>query len=191
MTPAATETSLLRTSAAKWRSTATGTDVVGRTADQGAQRPPKTRVCARLALPICSRLALPNSRVAHSTGWSRGRPPLGEELLLAVVGDLDAIERLASHAHQVQMPAWSCICCGLSWPCEPARKELLAGLGWVRVATYCAVLMERAAQDLPTSTPWELWHRFLEWTEPPEKVRDMLINGLSDNHGCGVERARC
>ena len=139
---------------------------------------------------MCARLILPNSRDLHSGDWSRGARPLGEALLLAAVGDLDVIERMAEHAHLVQVPAWSCMCCGLSWPCEPARKELLVDLGWVRAATYCAALMERAAQDLPTSTPWELWHRFLEWTEMPEELRDMFVNGLSENPAYGVGRAR-
>ena len=96
-------------------------------------------------------------------------------LLWAAVGDLDVIDRLGKHAHQVQFPAWSCSSCGLAWPCEAARKDLLLDLGWVKVAIYCAVLMERAARDLAPVMPRELWERLLEWTQPPEEVRDLLL----------------
>ncbi|MEU4215860.1 hypothetical protein [Actinoplanes sp. NPDC026623] len=110
-----------------------------------------------------------------SSGWLGGTPPLPEALLWAVIGDLDVIERLSRHAHQVQLPAWACFSCGLAWPCETARMDLLLDLGWIGVAVYCSVLMERAAGDRSSMTPVELWQRFLEWTDPPEEVRNVLM----------------
>ncbi|MET8149088.1 hypothetical protein ACIBSW_39540 [Actinoplanes sp. NPDC049668] len=98
-----------------------------------------------------------------------------EALLWSAVGDLDVIERLGRHAHQVRIPVWTCVRCELAWPCTSARRDLLVDLGWHKVAIYSAVLMERAAKDLTSLTPKVLWHRFLEWTEPPEDVRDLLL----------------
>ncbi|RSM37013.1 hypothetical protein DMB66_59765 [Actinoplanes sp. ATCC 53533] len=101
--------------------------------------------------------------------------PLPEALLWAAVGDLDVIERLSRQAHQVRFPTWLCSYDGQAWPCEPARSDLLLDLGWIKVAIYCAVLMERATKDLSSSTPKELWQRFIEWTEPPDDARNLLL----------------
>ncbi|RSM56814.1 hypothetical protein DMB66_32870 [Actinoplanes sp. ATCC 53533] len=100
---------------------------------------------------------------------------LPEALLWATVGDLDVIERLSRQAHQVRFPTWLCSYDGQQWPCEPARSDLLLDLGWIKVAIYCAVLMERATKDLSSSTPKELWQRFIEWTEPPHEARNLLL----------------
>ncbi len=114
-------------------------------------------------------------RAAFTGLWIGGTPPLPEALLWAAVGDLDVIERLSRQAHQVRFPTWLCSYCGQTWPCEPAQGDLLLDLGWIKVAIYCAVLMERATRDLSSSTPKELWQRFLEWTEPPEEVRNLPL----------------
>lgn len=119
---------------------------------------------------------------ASASGWLSGAPPLPEALLWTAVGDLDVIERLSRHAHQVQIPAWSCICCGHAWPCESARSDLLLDLGWVKVAIYSAVLMERATRDLTSLIPKDLWDRFLAWTEPSKEVRDSLLKQMPDGN---------
>ena len=118
-------------------------------------------------------------RAVLGNGWIGGSPPLPEALLWAAVGDLDVIERLGRHAHQVRFPTWLCRYCGQAWPCKPAQGDLLLDLGWIKAAIYCAVLMERAAKDLSLSTPKELWQRFLEWTEPPEGVRNLLLERIA------------
>lgn len=115
------------------------------------------------------------ARVVGSGGWMGNTPPLPASLLWSAVGDLDVIERLSRHAHQVQFPTGLCSRCGRAWPCGPAREDLLLDLGWIKVAIYCAVLMERAAKDLSSLGPKELWQRFLEWTEPPEEIDDPLL----------------
>lgn len=114
-------------------------------------------------------------RAARRSSWFGGAPRLPESLLGTTVGDPDVIDRLSRHSHQMLIPTWLCSCCGLAWPCQPAREDLLLDLGWMRVAIYCAVLMERAAMDVVTISPRGLWERFLEWTEPPEEIRDSLI----------------
>jgi hypothetical protein len=112
---------------------------------------------------------------AQSSGWLGGTPPLPQSLLWTVVGDLDVIDRLSRHSHQPLIPTWSCSSCGQAYPCRPAREDLLLDLGWIRVAIYSAVLMEHAAKDVRPLNPRELWQRFLEWTEPPEELRDPLL----------------
>lgn len=118
-------------------------------------------------------------RATGSAGWPGGTPPLPASLLWSAVGDLDVIERLSRHAHQVLFPAGLCSHCGQAWPCEPARADLLLDLGWVKLAIYCAVLMERAAKDLPSLGPKELWQRFLEWTEPQQEIHDPLLRRIA------------
>lgn len=117
-------------------------------------------------------------RASYMHDRLQGSPSLPEGLLSDAVGDPDVFKRLSRHAHQVQLPAWSCICCRLQWPCISARNDLLMDLGWVKVAVYCAVLMGHAARDLKSVTPMELWQRFLEWTEPPESTRNIFCEGF-------------
>lgn len=128
---------------------------------------------------LSSALARNFAMAAHNNGWVGGTPPLPEALLWAAVGDLDVIERLSRQAHQVRFPTWRCSYDGETWPCEPARGDLLLDLGWIKAAIYCSVLMERATKDLASATPRELWQRFVEWTEPPDEVRNLLLKRTS------------
>lgn len=111
----------------------------------------------------------------QNVNWPGGVPPLPEALLWAAVGDLDVIERLSKHTHQVRIPSWSCRSCGFPWPCETARSDLIIDLGWTKVAIYSAVLMERSARDLPSLSPIVLWRQFIGWTEPPGAAREALL----------------
>lgn len=120
-------------------------------------------------------IAVDHGQAVPESGWAGGNPPLPEALLWASVGDLDVIERLRKHIHQVRMPDWFCSSCGLAWPCANARDELLLDLGWGKVAIYCAVLMERAVRDLAAINPHILWQRFIEWTDPPEEARAAMF----------------
>lgn len=117
-------------------------------------------------------------QTVSESGWVGGTPPLPAALLWAAVGDLDVIERLRKHVHQVYIPDWFCSSCGSTWPCEIARNDLLLDLGWSKLAIYCSVLMERAARDLAALSPQVLWRRFLEWTEPPEENRPPCPSNL-------------
>ena len=112
---------------------------------------------------------------AHSSGWIGGTSPLPQGLLTAAVGDLDLIARLSRHGHQVHLPNWTCALCSISWPCEPAQADLLLDLGWSKTAILAAVLMERAVKDLVEHSPRELWERFLQWTQPPEELRQGFL----------------
>ena len=66
-------------------------------------------------------------------------------------------------------PAWDCAACDQSWPCDPAREELVSELG---VGTELA---QRAWNDLeqyvidasraPGRLPYgEAFERFISWT---------------------------
>lgn len=121
-------------------------------------------------------IAEDGGQTVSESGLSGGAPPLPAALLSAAVGDLDVIERLRKHVHQVRIPEWLCSSCGMSWPCETARHDLLVDLGWSKLAIYCSVVMERAARDLQAMSPRLLWLRFLEWTEPPEGMQKAYSN---------------
>lgn len=100
-------------------------------------------------------------------------------LLWATAGDWDVIERLTGHPHQVRLPVWTCVACDKAWPCASARSNLLHVLGWMKVATFSAVLMELAVKDLRALNAEELWQRFIEWTEPPAEARELLLKRAS------------
>ena len=96
-------------------------------------------------------------------------------LLWATAGDRAIVGRLAQHPHQVQVPAWTCVECQLAWPCVPARSNLLQALGWIKVATFSAALMDLAVKDLRALNPEQLWQQFIEWTEPSTATRKSLF----------------
>ncbi len=100
-------------------------------------------------------------------------------LLWATTGDRAVVGRLAQHPHQVQVPAWTCVECQLAWPCVPARSNLLQSLGWMKVATFSAALMDLAVKDLRALSPEQLWRQFIEWTEPPTAARESLFQRTS------------
>lgn len=136
---------------------------------------------AELGLRVLGRGFPPAGDGGHTVseiGRSAGDPPLPAALLWAAVGDLDVIDRLRRHVHQVCIPDWSCSSCGSAWPCDTARRELLFDLGWSKLSIYCSVLMERAARDFTAIEPRILWQRFLEWTEPPDEARAPYSNNL-------------
>jgi len=67
--------------------------------------------------------------------------------------------------HVATRPSWLCRSCGLSWPCEPARRTLtreFRDFPSVR-AVYLGTLLYEAAQDMDAVPP-DLYRRFLFWT---------------------------
>lgn len=68
--------------------------------------------------------------------------------------------------HVAVRPAWICGSCGKDWPCGPARVELAEEYGAERVSlsVQMAIQLGRAAHDLTSATPHELYERFVEWT---------------------------
>ena len=104
---------------------------------------------------------------------------LPEPAVLAAVGeDFDLVDRIRKHVHAPQSPRWSCGACAEPWPCTEAKQELLLDLGWVRLAVYCSVLLERAVRDLPEADPFVLWDRFIAWTHPISGLHDPRLNSV-------------
>jgi hypothetical protein len=70
--------------------------------------------------------------------------------------------------HAATRPTWKCGSCGEDWPCTSARDKLTHDYGPERVslATQMAVQLGRAAGELATATPRELYERFIAWTAP-------------------------
>ncbi|GAA1597068.1 hypothetical protein GCM10009828_023240 [Actinoplanes couchii] len=92
-----------------------------------------------------------------------------------------AVDRRAMHAqgvlaltvkerggHQVEhnpdRPSWRCGVCGLSWPCEPAREQLVRGRSRLDLAVLMWEHLEEAARDMPQAPASYLFDRFLRWT---------------------------
>lgn len=106
----------------------------------------------------------------------RNRVRLPYSVVLAAVGDFDLVNRLSQHQHFPLRPGWSCSSCPAQWPCLTAKQDLLLDLGWVRLAVYCSVLLERAVKDLPDTRPRDLWARFIEWTFPIDGPQDARLS---------------
>ena len=67
--------------------------------------------------------------------------------------------------HRGQRPSWTCVADDLPWPCDLARKLLVAA--YPDPATLTAILgrlMITAAEELHASEPTQLYQRFLAWT---------------------------
>ncbi|PTA43725.1 flavin reductase [Micromonospora sp. RP3T] len=69
-------------------------------------------------------------------------------------------------SHVARRPAWHCDTCDQSWPCDAARRTLLAEYGDDRLAlaVYLAALQAEAAGQLVGEDPLTLRARFLGWT---------------------------
>ncbi|MFC4021879.1 hypothetical protein ACFOW4_28610 [Micromonospora sp. GCM10011542] len=81
-------------------------------------------------------------------------------------------QRRAVRPHLPMRPLWLCRVCAAPWPCQPAR--LLLGMEYrrdrVSLSVYMAGQLFDATADLiklnphPTTTPAELFDKFLAWT---------------------------
>jgi hypothetical protein len=71
--------------------------------------------------------------------------------------------------HEALRPAWDCNRCGLPYPCEVARRQLLARHGLsVALGELAWQMLEQAVRDRPDLPLAELFDRFVSWTLPPE-----------------------
>ncbi|TDO40675.1 hypothetical protein C8E87_4394 [Paractinoplanes brasiliensis] len=71
--------------------------------------------------------------------------------------------------HHPGRPSWDCLACGKPWPCDPAREALALELGRTPLAMYLCAHLHEAARDMPTTSPGELYERFLAWTRGPAR----------------------
>ena len=69
--------------------------------------------------------------------------------------------------HLPTRPAWECRTCKQPWPCDTAREQLTREHDRVGLAMYAWGRLSEAAEDMPTTTPHELFTRFLAWTRTP------------------------
>lgn len=66
--------------------------------------------------------------------------------------------------HEPQRPSWDCGCCGVPYPCDPAREQLMATLDRVSLAMFMWECLEMVARDVPTMPISEMFDRFIRWT---------------------------
>lgn len=71
---------------------------------------------------------------------------------------METIEHIAAR------PSWDCRVCGDPWPCEPARKELVASHTRTELAVQMWVYFDAAAREMPQALAVDMLHRFLDWT---------------------------
>jgi hypothetical protein len=70
---------------------------------------------------------------------------------------------VTSVGHDPHRPTWDCLGCGKPWPCDPAREEM-AGENRITRAILMSMMLDKAAGDMPTAAPGELYERFIAWT---------------------------
>lgn len=75
---------------------------------------------------------------------------------------MTALEELTDHVPM--QPSWDCQACRRPWPCEPARHQLAAAFGPVRLRLFCWTQFELAAVDMRDKPTGELLDRFVRWT---------------------------
>ncbi|MDT4990210.1 MAG: hypothetical protein QOH97_102 [Actinoplanes sp.] len=66
--------------------------------------------------------------------------------------------------HTPQRPAWDCGGCGRSWPCDPAREQLIAEMDRINLSVYMWLNLEYAVSEIPAMPASELFDRFISWT---------------------------
>ncbi|MDT4992533.1 MAG: hypothetical protein QOH97_2425 [Actinoplanes sp.] len=66
--------------------------------------------------------------------------------------------------HTPQRPIWECRACGESWPCDPARVQLIAEMDRINLAVYMWLNLEYAVLEIPAMPASELFDRFISWT---------------------------
>lgn len=74
--------------------------------------------------------------------------------------------------HRAERPLWSCTVDGAAWPCEAARRELLAqrSADPLALAVHLSYLMGVAADDLGVPDPTKLYRRFVAWSLPADRA---------------------
>lgn len=62
-------------------------------------------------------------------------------------------------------PKWICGGCGLDWPCQTRRSELIAEYQGARVSltAFLAACFVDAAGDMPEVPAGDLYQQFLGW----------------------------
>ena len=73
-----------------------------------------------------------------------------------------------SPVHTPRRPAWECLCCDQTWPCAPAKADLLQEYTGVpsNLAIYMGAQMVDALSDMTSHRerpPADLYERFLGW----------------------------
>lgn len=72
-------------------------------------------------------------------------------------------ETEAAPEHVPDQPSWNCRVDGLPWPCEQARKEMLATHSETELAIHLWTMFEDAVQDLAGMGVKETIERFITW----------------------------
>lgn len=76
-----------------------------------------------------------------------------------------ALANMSLCLHLPQVPVWSCVACGLPWPCRSARLRLLAEYDGAptSLSIYLGACMVAAATDLGELPARQVYSRFLGW----------------------------
>jgi hypothetical protein len=71
--------------------------------------------------------------------------------------------------HIPHRPSWRCRVDATPWPCETARRQLLAEYDGARISLhlYLAANLVEASGHLPDVPSGQLWERFIGWAHEP------------------------
>jgi hypothetical protein len=74
--------------------------------------------------------------------------------------------------HLAARPSWTCLACGIPWPCRSRRRELIAEFDGARVSLslFLAGCFVQAAREQPHVAAGLLYARFLGWARSPHAV---------------------
>lgn len=70
---------------------------------------------------------------------------------------------MSAAEHVAARPSWRCRVCRALWPCETAKRQLIAAYDRIGLCMHMAERSAEAALDLPGLTPAVAYVRFLAW----------------------------
>jgi len=79
---------------------------------------------------------------------------------------------MSEFEHAPLRPSWLCVVDGKPWPCDLALARM-AGEDRYSRAIFMSMMLDQAAQDMPTATPAELFERFVA----PTRATPIPIGG--------------
>ncbi|MEH1016455.1 flavin reductase [Micromonospora sp. CPCC 206060] len=79
---------------------------------------------------------------------------------------------MTTAVHSPNRPHWDCRACGLEWPCEQVKTDLVNALDPRPRAMYAASRFVEAIHDLSDVDPAAIFARIFFWTTPRGADRD-------------------
>ena len=82
----------------------------------------------------------------------------------------------ATVLHVPDRPSWWCRACGLEWPCQPAKDDIIATMDLVGRVIYMNLQMFDALSDQPDVDVAAIFDRFVGWARESWATDQTLSN---------------